>query len=67
MFWINAANIWCVKIRPEALRDFVITNSHSPSEFRIIGSFSNIPDFAKDFNCPAGSPMNPIKKCTVWG
>ena len=66
MFWISVGNVWCNKFRPEALRARVITDTHSPGEFRIIGPLSNIPDFAKDFKCPVGSPMNPAKKCTVW-
>lgn len=66
MFWIGAANVWCNKYRPEALKARVITDPHSPGEFRVIGPMSNMPEFAKDFNCPLGSPMNPAKKCTVW-
>ena len=66
MFWIGAANSWCEAIRPEALRNQIITDSHSPSKFRVNGPMSNIPEFSKDFNCPLGSKMNPSRKCTVW-
>ena len=34
--------------------------------FRVKGSLSNMEEFAKTFNCPAGSAMNPATKCEVW-
>ncbi|XP_050064129.1 neprilysin-2-like isoform X3 [Aphis gossypii] len=66
MFWVSAANVWCSKHRPEALKADIITNSHSPDRFRVIGPFSNLKDFSKDFRCPLGSNMNPVNKCQVW-
>ncbi|XP_058790686.1 neprilysin-2-like [Phymastichus coffea] len=66
LFWINAANMFCDKSRPEVLEHGMKTNDHSPYGIRVIGTFSNIPEFSRDFNCPVGSPMNPTKKCTVW-
>lgn len=66
LFWISIASTQCAAIRREYLRNFYVMNGITPPEFRIIGSFSNIPEFSKDFNCPLGSPMNPEKKCNVW-
>lgn len=66
MFWISAANTWCSVYRPEALKLRVLTGYHSPGAYRVQGPFSNIDYFAKDFNCPIGTKMNPIKKCKVW-
>ncbi|XP_023172900.2 neprilysin-2 isoform X2 [Drosophila hydei] len=66
MFWISAGQTWCAKYRKESLKMRITTGVHSPSEFRVLGSLSNMKDFAKDFQCPEGSPMNPVHKCEVW-
>jgi membrane metallo-endopeptidase-like protein 1 len=66
MFWINSANVWCNKYRLEAITSRIVTDEHSPGEFRILGPLSNMPEFSKDFNCPMGSVMNPSKKCVEW-
>ncbi|XP_043285772.1 neprilysin-2-like [Venturia canescens] len=66
MFWLSAANSWCVKYEPTGLLSQVISGDHSPKEFRIIGSFSNMPEFAADFKCPLDSPMYPMKNCLIW-
>lgn len=66
LFWISAATTWCSKYRPEALKVRIITGYHSPGEFRVIGPLSNREEFSKDFKCPLGSKMNPVKKCQVW-
>ena len=66
LFWIAAANIWCEKSRPESLTEDILTGQHSPSRFRVRGPFSNMAQFATDFDCPINSAMNPSVKCTVW-
>ena len=64
---VSAANVWCAKYRPKALKLRVLTGVHSPDQFRVQGPFSNMEDFSRDFNCPIGSNMNPPKenKCQV--
>lgn len=66
MFWISAANTWCSKYRNKSLEKRIKTGAHSPGLFRVQGPFSNSAEFAKDFNCPAGSKMNSVQKCEVW-
>ena len=66
MFWISAGNTWCSKYRPKSLEMRIRTGAHSPGQFRVQGPFSNSKEFSKDFKCPAGSPMIPLKKCEVW-
>ncbi|ORY87316.1 zincin [Neocallimastix californiae] len=39
---------------------------HAPGKARVNVVLSNSKDFAKAFNCPTGSPMNPKNKCSMW-
>ncbi|XP_050682968.1 neprilysin-4-like [Leptidea sinapis] len=66
LFFLNFAQVWCGAMRPEAMRNKLKTAVHSPGRFRVIGTLSNSEDFAREFNCPPGSPMNPSQKCSVW-
>ncbi|XP_046984045.1 neprilysin-2-like isoform X1 [Schistocerca americana] len=66
MFWVSVAQAWCSKYRVEQMRQSILTDVHPPSRFRILGPFSNQPEFAKDFECPLGCHMNPKRKCQVW-
>ncbi|XP_026830535.1 neprilysin-4 isoform X2 [Ooceraea biroi] len=66
LFFLNFAQVWCGSMRPEATRNKLKTAVHSPGKFRVIGTLSNSKDFAQVFNCPPGSPMNPVNKCSVW-
>merc|ERR1719357_873857 len=66
MFWISFGQVWCSKYKDGTLKSRILTGVHSPGEFRIKGPLSNNPDFASDFKCKKGTPMNPEKKCTVW-
>ena len=66
LFWVSAANVWCAKYRPKALKLRVLTGVHAPDMFRVQGPFSNMKEFGEDFQCARGAPMNPIQKCQVW-
>lgn len=66
LFYVNYAQVWCGIMRPEAALTKLRSGPHSPGRFRVIGTLSNSYDFAKAFDCPVGSPMNPKHKCSVW-
>jgi len=42
------------------------TDPHPPPKARCIGPLQDSEFFAKAFNCPANTYMNPSKKCDVW-
>ena len=66
MFWISWSQLWCSKYRDDFLKKVITSGVHAPGEYRINGPLSNNEEFAKDFNCPKTSTMNPEKKCTIW-
>lgn len=66
LFWISAAQLWCAVTRPEYDTVQYTTDVHAPNKYRIIGTFSNMESFSRDFKCATGSKMNPVNKCVVW-
>lgn len=64
-FWISTAQMWCANYRTQQLRDKILNDIYSPAEFRILGSFSNRPEFANDFKCPQNSKMIAKEKCSI--
>ncbi|XP_029801745.1 endothelin-converting enzyme 1 [Suricata suricatta] len=66
LFFLGFAQVWCSVRTPESSHEGLITDPHSPSRFRVIGSVSNSREFSEHFHCPPGSPMNPHHKCEVW-
>lgn len=66
IFFLSYANLWCGVETPERLEDQILTDPHSPSKYRVLGPLSNNEDFAAQFKCPAGSPMNRVNDCIIW-
>ena len=66
LFFVSFGQLWCSKYRDQALKRLIKTDSHAPGIFRVIGTLQNNEDFAREFNCPRGSKMNPEAKCSVW-
>jgi putative endopeptidase len=65
-FFLGYAQVWCSNVSPESERLQVLTNSHSPGRYRTDGVVVNMPEFQQAYHCPAGSPMAPANRCTVW-
>lgn len=66
LFWVSYGQNWCDKERDQSLKLSVKTDEHAPDRFRVNGPLSQSDDFARDWGCPAGSPMNPKVKCSLW-
>ncbi|CAH1159649.1 unnamed protein product [Phaedon cochleariae] len=66
MFFIAYGSIWCETTTIEDLKDQLEYDEHCPNSVRVIATLQNSEDFSRHFNCPAGSRMNPKKKCKIW-
>ncbi|XP_011675430.2 endothelin-converting enzyme homolog [Strongylocentrotus purpuratus] len=66
LFFLGFAQVWCSTSTPQAARLQLLTDEHTPPRYRVIGTLSNSEEFAEQFKCPVGSPMNPKDKCEVW-
>uniref|UniRef100_A0A672FE39 Membrane metallo-endopeptidase-like 1 n=1 Tax=Salarias fasciatus TaxID=181472 RepID=A0A672FE39_SALFA len=66
--WVEmeGEEVWCGAYRPEFASQSIKTDSHSPLEYRVLGSLQNFEAFSEAFQCPKGSRMNPEQKCRVW-
>jgi predicted metalloendopeptidase len=67
-FFLSYASIWRTNYRPEALRLQVLSNPHSPGEFRVNGPLSDLDEFAEAFGVPEGAPMRRprAEPVTLW-
>lgn len=66
LFFMSFAQVWCGDMRREAIINAIRTGVHTPGKYRVIGSLSNSPEFAKAFDCDLKDQMNPSSKCSVW-
>lgn len=66
LFFVSYAQTWCTLYRQEALKVQMMTDPHSPGQFRVLGPLSQSPIFAKAFSCRNNSRYNPEQKCHLW-
>ncbi|MAD89969.1 MAG: peptidase M13 [Pseudoalteromonas sp.] len=67
-FFMGWSQIWRRKYRDEELRNRLMTDSHSPSHYRVIGVLPNMPEFYKAFDVKEGDAMYlaPEKRVKIW-
>ncbi|MEJ2007655.1 MAG: M13 family metallopeptidase [Acidobacteriota bacterium] len=67
-FFIAWAQNWANNTRPKFARLLVNVDPHPLPRFRTNGPLSNMPAFAKAFNCKPGDPMvrPPSERCLIW-
>ncbi|XP_064642962.1 endothelin-converting enzyme homolog isoform X4 [Lineus longissimus] len=66
LFYLGFAQVWCSIATKETYHLQLVSDAHTPAQYRVIGSLSNSKEFAQHYSCPSGTPMNPVKKCEVW-
>ncbi|KAK0043426.1 endothelin-converting enzyme 1 [Biomphalaria pfeifferi] len=66
LFFIAFSQLWCAHYSPSYEKTAIKNDQHTNNKYRVIGSLSNSDDFARSFNCPINSPMNPVEKCQIW-
>jgi hypothetical protein len=64
-FFLGWAQFRSDEIRPETQRSMVQGDPHPIAKFRVIGPFSNMPEFARAFSRRPGAPMvrEPAERC----
>jgi putative endopeptidase len=65
-FFLAFGQVWCSNVREQAARNYVLTDPHSPGNWRVNGAVENFDEFGKAFSCKKGAPMVPESACRVW-
>ncbi|MGY3088169.1 putative endopeptidase [Hymenobacter sp. UYAg731] len=67
-YFLSWAQLRRTNIRPEALRQQIATDPHSPGQYRTIGPIMNMPQFQQAFGCPEGSKMtrSSADRAVIW-
>ncbi|GAB2474427.1 peptidase M13 [Hymenobacter qilianensis] len=67
-FFLAWAQIWRTNARPESLRQQVLTDPHSPGQFRTNGPLQNMPQFYEAFGCKDDAKMvrAETRRAVIW-
>ncbi|NDB26122.1 MAG: hypothetical protein EB021_11900, partial [Gammaproteobacteria bacterium] len=67
-FFLGWAQIWRRKYRDDELRVRLVTDSHSPSEYRCNGVVTNMTEFYEAFGVKPGDRLyrEPADRVKIW-
>ena len=67
-FFLGWAGVWQISYKEETLRDRLITDYHSPGNFRVIGPISNMKEFGEAWSCmaPSGMQRPSEEQVSIW-
>ncbi|KAG5331816.1 ECE1 enzyme, partial [Acromyrmex charruanus] len=65
LLFLSFAHLWCESYTATSLK-WMMEDSHCPGHVRLQAVLRNSKEFSTAWNCPAGSTMNPSKKCRLW-
>jgi putative endopeptidase len=67
-FYLSYSQIWAANDRPEYERLLVNTDPHPLPRFRAVAAPSNMPEFARAFDCKEGAAMARPSgiRCQIW-
>jgi predicted metalloendopeptidase len=67
-FYMGWAQVWRTKMRDEALRNQLMTNPHSPGDYRAFIPLTNLAPFYEAFDVKEGDGMwrAPDKRVKIW-
>ncbi len=67
-FFMGWAQVWRRMYREDELRRRLLTDPHSPSEYRVNGIVANMPEFHKAFNVKPGDALYraPQDRVKIW-
>jgi putative endopeptidase len=65
-FFLAYGQIWCQNVTDQEARKRVLTDPHSPGQWRVNGAVQNSAAFQQVFGCKAGQPMVSANACRVW-
>ncbi|SEE01767.1 putative endopeptidase [Tenacibaculum sp. MAR_2010_89] len=67
-FFLSWGTIWRTKMRDEALKNLIMTNTHAPGQYRAYMPLKNVDAFYKAFDVKEGDKMyiTPEERVRIW-